>query len=99
MVSKRYLQVMPKIRVKLFANFREIAGTKELEMECGTVADTLKMLCEKFPGLANMIFKDGNVLPYVNIFLNGRSIFDSGGLGRRLNQNDEIAIFPPVSGG
>jgi molybdopterin synthase sulfur carrier subunit len=99
MVSKRHLQIMPKIRVKLFANLREISGTKELEIECITVADSLQKLCERFPVLEGIIFKSKSVQPYINIFLNGRNIFDSGGLGRKLNENDEIAIFPPVSGG
>jgi len=33
MVLKRRVDTMPKIRVKLFANFREFTKTKELEME------------------------------------------------------------------
>ncbi|HEY9247058.1 MAG TPA: ubiquitin-like small modifier protein 1 [Candidatus Methanoperedens sp.] len=90
---------MPRIRVRLFANFREYSGTRELEMECDTVADALAMLCEKFPGFEGMIFQDGNVRHYINIFLNGRNIFESGGLGKVLVHDDEIAIFPPVSGG
>ena len=53
----------------------------------------------KFPGIENMIFKGEDLRPYINIFLNGKNVLESGGLGIRLNQNDEIAIFPPVSGG
>lgn len=87
---------MPKIRVKLFANFREFTKTKELEIEGGTVRDVLMALCQKYPGLADMLFKDENLRPYINIFLNGRNI---PSLDAPLEQADEIAIFPPVSGG
>lgn len=90
---------MPRIKVKLFANFREFTKTKEIEIEGGTVADILEQLCEKFPGLENMLFKCGNVQPYVNVFLNGKNILGCGGLEMALSQDDEIAIFPPVSGG
>ncbi len=90
---------MPKIRVKLFANLREYTRTKEIELEGRTVNDILEILCERFPGLEDMIFKGNDVQPYINVFLNGRDILGSGGLGTPLNSDDEIAIFPPVSGG
>ncbi len=99
MVLKKEREVMPKIKVKLFANFREFTKTKELEIEGGTVRDILGILCKKFPGLENMVFKDKNLQPYINIFLNGRNILESVGLETPLKQDDEIAIFPPVSGG
>ena len=90
---------MPKIKVRLFANFREFTKTGELAIEGNTVRDILERICSKYPGLGNILFKDGNLQPYVNIFLNGGNIIDSGGLDSALEQDDEIAIFPPVSGG
>ena len=61
--------------------------------------DVLEIICSKYPGLENILFKDGNLQPYVNIFLNGENILESGGLDSSLKQGDEVAIFPPVSGG
>lgn len=87
---------MPEIKVKLFANFREFTKTKELKMEGETVRAVLLTLCKKYQGLEDMLFKDENLRPYVNVFLNGRNI---PGLDIPLKQDDEIAIFPPVSGG
>jgi molybdopterin synthase sulfur carrier subunit len=87
---------MPKIRVKLFANFREFTKTKELDIEGITVKDVLVTLCQKYPGLADMLFRDENLRPHINVFLNGRNI---AGLDILLKPDDEIAIFPPVSGG
>lgn len=87
---------MPKIRVKLFAGFREFTKTKELEMKGNTVKDVLVALCHKYPGLKDMLFKDENLRPHVNVFLNGDNI---PGLDTPLKPDDEIAIFPPVSGG
>lgn len=90
---------MPKIRVKLFANLREFTGTKELVMNGMTVGEILHNLCSKFPGFEKMIFDGKEIKPYMNVFLNGKNILDHGGLEIMLNTDDEIALFPPVSGG
>jgi len=90
---------MPNIRVKFFANFREFTGTKELEMDGRTVIEILKNLCTKFPGFEELIFDGEKIKPYVNVFLNGRNVNESGGINTMLHADDEIALFPPVSGG
>jgi molybdopterin synthase sulfur carrier subunit len=90
---------MPKIRVKFFANIREFTGTKELEVDSGTVRDVLQKICKKFPGFEELIFDGEKINPYLNIFLNGNNVLDNGGLETILKKDDEIAIFPPVSGG
>ena len=90
---------MPKIKVKFFANIREFTKTRELEVDSGTVGDILKKLNEKFPGFEKMIFDGKKIKPYVNVFLNGKNVLDLDGLETGLRLNDEIAIFPPVSGG
>lgn len=90
---------MPKIKVKFFANFREFTKTNELEMEGSTVREILEIICNRFQGMRKILFKDGNLQSYVNIFLNGENIFGSDGLDKTLQPGDEIAIFPPVSGG
>lgn len=90
---------MPKIRVKLFANLREFAGTRELEIDSGTVSEVLMDLCKKYPGFEKLLLDGENIKPYVNVFLNGQNVMDKGGPGTTLHTDDEIAIFPPVSGG
>ena len=90
---------MPKTNVRFFANFREFTKTSELEIEGDTVQEILERICEKFKGLEKILFKDGKIQPYVNIFLNGENLSESDGLDKSLHQGDEIAIFPPVSGG
>jgi len=90
---------MPNIKVKFFANFREFTGTKELEMDSSTVIEILRNLCTKFPGFEELIFDGEKIKPYVNVFLNGRNVNESGGINTMLNEDDVIALFPPVSGG
>ena len=90
---------MPKIRVKFFANFREFTGIRELEMNGSTVIEVLQKLCMKFSGFEELIFDGEMIKPYVNVFLNGRNVNESGGIDTMLNADDVIALFPPVSGG
>ena len=45
MVLKKHSQGMPKIKVRLFANFREFTKTGELEIEGNTVRDVLEIIC------------------------------------------------------
>jgi len=90
---------MPKVRVMLFANLREIANTGKVEMEGETIRDVLEKLCSRFEELGNMIFEGSNLRPYINIFINGKDIHEGEGLNTSLHEDDEIAIFPPVSGG
>lgn len=99
MVQKKNSQGMPKIKIKLFANFREFTKTGDLEIEGNTIRDILERMCSKYPGLENILFKGGDLPPYVNIFLNGEKIPGSCGLDSSLKHGDEVAIFPPVSGG
>ncbi len=77
------------VRVKLFANFREIVGEKELLIEAENLESLLKILSERYSG-----FKD--LLNYAIIMVNGRRVGD-----RKvdLSNDDIVAIFPPVSGG
>jgi molybdopterin converting factor small subunit len=39
---------------------------------------------------------DGKIKPYVNVLINGQSVKD---ISTRIKENDELALFPPVSGG
>ncbi|MBN1133337.1 MAG: MoaD/ThiS family protein [Methanosarcinaceae archaeon] len=94
---------MVSVKIKLFANLRENAGKSELIVPGDTVLDALKMLTESFPLLKEMIFENECEEPelcgYINVFVNGNSIHHLDGLTTKLSENDEIAIFPPVSGG
>jgi len=80
-----------RIKVKLFAVFRDIVGTKEeeLSVEPGT---TVQMLLEqyisRFPQMAK--FRE-------HIVLSVNREYGPG--GRALKEGDEVSFLPPVSGG
>lgn len=97
---------MAEVRVKLFANLREAAGTPELLLSGEKVIDILLSLTEKYPRLKNLIFEKSDeseenpiLCGSINILINGNNVRHLEGLDTGLNDLDEIGILPPVSGG
>jgi len=84
------------VKVKLFANFREVVGRKEIEISATTVLDLLIKLTNEYPELKQLIFKDNKISEYVNVAVNHKIVHE---LNTKLDKDDVVAIFPPVSGG
>jgi sulfur-carrier protein len=86
-----------RIRVRLFANFREVTGKKDLALDVrgDTLMDAVSSLIASYPGLGPLMLHDGALKPYVNVLINGKGAQP----GDKVHENDELAIFPPVSGG
>lgn len=82
--------------VKLFANLRKLAGTKELSITGATLGAVLNELVERHPALDGVILENGEIRPHVVITINGHNASD---LSTRVTDEDVIAIFPPIAGG
>jgi molybdopterin synthase sulfur carrier subunit len=79
------------IRVRFFASHREAAGAGQTVVELpdgATVRELREALSARLPGFAAVD------LPSV-VAVNGTFCTD----GARLRAGDEVALFPPVSGG
>ena len=91
-----------KVLVKVFAMLRNHME-KEVEVnmaEGANVSQLLDLLISRHPGVADELFISPGVFkPYVNILKNGRNISFINGMDTSLEDNDVIAIFPPVAGG
>ncbi len=91
------------VKVKFFATFREVTNEKEVEMEAHSVEELLHRFVDKYgKKFEEHIFENPTELDlrdYVKILVNGKSIELLDMLKTRLDDNDTIAIFPPVGGG
>lgn len=90
--------------VRLYATLRQRAGGKrdiEVPWSPGdSVLEVIQELLRREPGLQGYILdENGEALPYVSIFLNGRDVRHLGGLKTIVDGETEISIFPPVAGG
>lgn len=82
--------------VKLYANLRKLAGTKELSIRGSTVGALVKELVRQSPAAGEIILRNGEIGPHVVITLNGHNIID---LQTPVTEQDTLAIFPPIAGG
>ena len=90
-----------KVKFRLFANFREAVKQKEVEISFAgrTVSDAIQSLVAQFQGLEPMLYQDGRLKQYVNVLLNGQAVKGDQIASTPVKEGDEIALFPPVSGG
>jgi molybdopterin synthase sulfur carrier subunit len=90
-----------KVRFRLFANFREAAKQKDVEIAVSgnTISDAIKALLARYPAMEPMLYQDGRLKQYVNVLLNGQTVKHDQIGSATVKDDDEIALFPPVSGG
>ncbi len=87
---------------KLFADLAEIADDRVVAVDVApgeTVGDALDALLRTHPDLRDRVLDDGDVADHINVLRNGRSVHHGDGLETVLAEGDELALFPPVSGG
>ncbi len=81
---------MVMVRIKLFANFREITGKREIEVDAENLNEILEKLSSTYPDFERLMC-------YAVITVNGRIVDREEDVV--LRKEDVVAIFPPVSGG
>jgi molybdopterin synthase sulfur carrier subunit len=83
---------------KLFADLAEAADgrTVEVAVDGDTVGDALDALLDARPALSGRVLtEDGELRDHVNLLRNG----DAVDTDAPVEEGDELALFPPVSGG
>jgi molybdopterin converting factor small subunit len=89
---------MPSIRVP--SALRTLTGgASDVDVTATTVRDALAELDKKHPGIAAKVLDNGNVKPFIRIFVGSEDIGALAGLDTQLTDRDEIAIVPAIAGG
>jgi molybdopterin synthase sulfur carrier subunit len=89
---------------KLFADLAEVAGDRHVEVDLGadaTVRDAFEALLADRPPLRDRVLdEEGDLREHINVLRNGHNVFtEQDGWETALAEGDELALFPPVSGG
>lgn len=75
-------------------------GHRIVELDAGTVGQLLEKLTEKHPDLRNHLFgDDGEMLSFLNVFVNDDNIRDLAGNATELTNRDEVILVPAMAGG
>jgi molybdopterin converting factor small subunit len=82
---------------------RDLAGGRSevrLDGDADSVRAALSLLGSHYPKVHDRIVTElGEVRPHINIFIDGDSFRDVGGLSAPVRNGAEILILPAVSGG
>jgi molybdopterin synthase sulfur carrier subunit len=92
-----YTFPMPK--VNLYATFRDLTGTSQVQVEGRTVGEALRNLVARYPALGAELFEGEELLERVSVFLEGRDVRYLEGLATPLGEEATLDLFPPVAGG
>lgn len=85
---------------KLFANLAETTGEREIVADGDTLRESFNGLLDSYPELRDLLLtEDGELQEHIRLLRNGSDPFAEDGFDTALEDGDELALFPPVSGG
>ena len=89
------------VQVRIPTPLRRITGGERMvRVDGGTLSQALADLDRRFPGIRAKILDDrGQVLQFVNIFVNEQDIRFLAGLETPLAEGAEVSIVPAMAGG
>lgn len=91
---------MVRVSVKMYATVRDASGMDEVQVDASNLAELLEALVRLAePGLRKLLSTGAPRSDILVVLLNGRNITPLDPSSVELSEGDEVAIFPPVSGG
>ena len=85
--------------VALFGNLRQLAGASKVQVSGATLRQAIETLCANKAALRDAILADKMLRAHVRLIINGHDAELAQGLDTSVNDDDQIAIFPPIAGG
>lgn len=77
----------------------ETGGQRQVDATGDSVGAVLNDLATRFPGLGSQIFEDGEIAPFVNVYLEGEDIRTLQGLETPVTANATVILLPAMAGG
>ena len=76
----------------------EVGGDRQVEASGGTVREVLDDLVERYPALGAQIFADGDIAPFVNVYLGREDVRTLDGLDTPVG-SEAVILLPAMAGG
>ncbi len=77
----------------------EVGGARELEASGSTVAEVIDDLVGRYPPLASQLLQDGELAPFVNVYVGGEDVRTRDGLDTAVGETDQLILLPAMAGG
>ena len=77
----------------------EVGGQRELEAYGSTVGEVIDDLVERFPPLGSQLLEDGQLAPFVNVYVGGEDVRTRDGLQTPVADGDQLILLPAMAGG
>lgn len=75
-------------------------GQTEVTVQGATVGQALEDLVSRYPSLRPHLFNgDGQLRPFVNLFVNEDNVKDLQGLQTAIKDGDRLMLIPSIAGG
>ena len=77
----------------------EVGGARQLEADGSTVAEVIDDLVDRYPPLASQLLQDGELAPFVNVYVGGEDVRTRDGLETEVRDGDQLILLPAMAGG
>ena len=77
----------------------ETAGAREVEASGGTVRELLDDLMGRFPALRGQLLADDELVPFVNVYVEGEDVRTKDGLETAVHEDATVIVLPAMAGG
>jgi molybdopterin synthase sulfur carrier subunit len=87
-------------KVRIPPTLREqTGGVREIVAEGDTVRDLLDDLMGQFPTLRRQLVEEGDLAPYVNVYVEGEDVRTLEGLETEVRPGSTVTLLPAMAGG
>jgi cysteine synthase B len=77
----------------------EVGGARQVEAAGATVREVLDDLSARFPGLGAQILDNGDIAPFVNVYVNNEDVRTLDGLDTPVPEAATVILLPAMAGG
>jgi molybdopterin synthase sulfur carrier subunit len=77
----------------------EVGGARQVEADGATVRELLDDLATRYPALGAQLLEDGDIAPFVNVYLGGEDVRTLDGLDTAVAAGQTLILLPAMAGG
>jgi molybdopterin synthase sulfur carrier subunit len=77
----------------------EVGGARQVPAEGDTVRELLDDLMARFPALRHQLVEDGDIAPFVNVYVEGEDVRTLDGIETAVDDGSTVILLPAMAGG